>query len=378
MRITAMLRISTTALVLGAAALSAAHGAEEPKPISIAPSNLQTGLSPSDIKQVQTHVQYWISELAAAARAGRIYSSREGLLADYNKYGNSLRYKVEFARGVAELVPGVMSKLTKADRLKSQKEINLALAISKMPQQTAIAALDTLVQHDNPSVRFLAWQGFNGVRNDAIRTGGSGARTLAAALSRHAGGESSPLVAAVIVDVLHIKKSELTGNTFKRAFENNFKTLVAMQKTSCSRLAAGDADWARPCLAAVDMLEDASEFFKPDSTVATIILQQLIDIAQAGAKAYEAAGGVGTGAFQCTPLLLQVEPLIASLSSNTDIKDIRNSLLDRKKSAAEKISAIPLAVLDWVARLEDLGVKTPVFKPIKAPAPTTQPAKPAV
>ncbi|MDP7290266.1 MAG: hypothetical protein QGH94_19950 [Phycisphaerae bacterium] len=374
MRMIAMLRISMVALVLGALTLTTAHAAEEPPPISITAKNLKEGLSPSDVKQVQAHAEYWVSELTTAKRAGGIYTAREGLMADYNKYGDSsIRFKVEFARSVAAIVPATMGKLTKADRLKPQKEVNFALAISKMTQLTAISALDTMVTHSNPGVRFLAWRGFRAIRNDAIRAGGPGIKTLSAALAKQAGAEPNPLVADAIVDVLYIKKSEWASNAFKKTFDSNFKTLVVMQKTSCSRLAVGDADWTRPCITAIPMLKDASDFYKPDSKAATLILQQLLDIAYAGAKAYAAAGGEGIGAFQCTPLLLQVEPAIGSLSGNSGT-EICEPLLSKKMSADEKKSAIRRGVLDWVDRLEDLGVKTPVFKPIKAPKPTTQPA----
>jgi len=372
----AMLRISTVLLVTGAMVLPVARAAEEPSPISITASNLRNGLSPTDIKQVRAHVEYWISEIAGAERLAGIYSGRDGLLADYNKYGDSIRYKGQFARSTAALVPEAMGKLTKADRLKAQKEVNFALAISSMPELTSIAALDAMVKHDNPAVRFLGWKGFGKIRNNVIRAGGEGVNTLFAALGQRAGNETSPLVATVIVEVLHIKKSELTTNSFKKAFDRNFKLLTAMQKTSVSRLAAGDASWARPCIAAIGILSDAAEFYKPDSTISTSILQQLVDMAYAGAKAYQAAEGVGVGAFQCTPLLLQVEKVIGSLSSNKET-DIKTPLLDKKKNPTEKISAILRGALEWVDRLEDLGVEMPKFTPKKAPAPATQPAKTA-
>jgi hypothetical protein len=369
-----MLRISIVALVFGALAPPAAHGAPEPKPISIASANLKAGLTQSDIKQVRTHAEYWVAELAAAERAEGVYNAREGILADYNKYGDSLRYKVEFARSTAAVVPTTLAALSQNDRLKAQKEINFAIVISKMPQLTAISAMDVLVKHANPGVRFLGWQGYKGVRDDAIRGGGAGVKTLQAALQRHAGTEPSPLVAAVIVDVMRLDTRDLKSKTFQKAFDLNFNTLIVMQKTTCSRLAAGDADWARPCIAALPILRDANEFYKPDNKKTAAILQQLINVAQAGAKAYAAAGGTGPKAFQCVPLLLQVEPIIGSISNDSG-RDIRDPLLDKKKGDVEKATAIRRGVLEWIDRLEELGVKTPVFAPIKKPSPTTQPAK---
>ena len=372
MRMIAMLRISSAALVLGALALSGA-GAAEPKPISIVSANLKRGLIKSDIAQIKVHVEYWVAELAAAKTAEVVYKTREGLLADYNKYATSIRYQVEFARSTAAAVPPAVGQLSRNDQLVSLKEINFAIAVSEMTQMTSISALDLLVRHENPGVRFLAWRGYRGVRDPTIRKGGKDANALFAALGRHAATEPSPLVAAVIVDVLYIDKSVLTTNAFKKAFELSFNTLVGMLKTCCDRLAGGDGAWARPCIAAIPILRAADEFYKPDSKIATLIIQQMVNVAQAAAKAYASTDGQGRTAFQCTPLLQQIEAAIGSLAKDSG-SEIRKTLLNKKTSPLEKSKAIRRAVLDWIDRLEELGIKEPVFTPIKAPpAATTQP-----
>jgi len=367
----AMLRISSAALVIGSLALSGARAAE-PKPISIVSANLKRGLTKSDIAQIKLHVEYWVAELAGARTAQAAYKAREGFLADYNKYATSIRYQVQFARSTAATVPPAVGKLNKNDLLISLKEINFAIVVSEMAQLTSIPALDALVRHENPGVRFLAWRGYRGVRDQAIHIGKGDARTLFAALQRHAATEPSPLVAAVIVDILYIEKAALTADAFKKAFDLNFNTLVGMLKTCCDRLAAGEGAWARSSIAALPILKAADGFYKPDRKKATLIVQQMVNLAQAAAKAYDAAEGQGRVAFQCAPLLQQVEPAIGSLSADSG-NEIRKALLDKKKSSIERSKAIRRAVLDWIDRLEDMGVKEPVFTPIKAPAATTQP-----
>ena len=372
MRMIATLRISIAALVLGALALSGTHAAE-PKPISIVSANLKRGLTRSDIAQIKLHVEYWVAELAGAQTVQAAYKAREGFLADYNKYATSIRYQVEFARSAAAAVPPAVEKLNRNDQLISLKEINFAIVVSEMAQLTTIPALDALVRHENPGVRFLAWRGYRGVRDQAIRKGKDDAKTLFAALRRHAATEPSPIVAAAIVDVLDIEKSALTAEAFKKAFDLNFNTLVGMLKTCCDRLAVGEGDWARSSIAALPILQSADGFYKPDRKKAALIVQQMVNIAQAAAMAYDAAEGQGRVAFQCAPLLRQVEPAIGSLSADSG-NEIRKTLLDKKKSSIEKSKAIRRAVLDWIDRLESLGVRKPVFTPIKAPAATTQPA----
>lgn len=379
MQMTATLRISMVALVLGALTLSGARAAEPP-PIDIIPVNLKRGLIPSDVKQVKEHVKYWIDELGAAKTSGDVYQAREGILADYNKYASSIRYQVVFARSTGGIVPGALGKLNKDDRLFSLKQINFAIVVSEMTQVPAIGAMNALATHENAGVRFLAWRGFRGVRDQAIQKGGPDAKILFAALKKHAASESSPLVASVIVETLDLDKSKLTSGTFqnefKKAFDRNFPTLVAVLNSCCNRLAGGDSSWARPCIAALPVLRTAGEFYKPDSKKSKLILQQLVNIAQAAAKAFADADGAGEAAFHCAPLLQQVEPEIGRLSNDSGM-DIRKPLLDRKMGAEEKSKAILLGVLEWVDRLEELGVKEPVFAPVKAPASPSSTTKPA-
>ena len=393
MRMIAMLRVSTAAFVLGALALSGAHAAEpkatskpkpiisEPDPITIDPANLDRGLVKKDVDQIESHIKYWLTRLATDEAAGDVYKAREGILADYNKYAKSIRYKVTFARSTATAVQERMKTLGKDAPLLPLKEINLAIVISQMTQLTTIDAIDAMVGHRNPGVRFLAWRGYREIRDQAVRTSRKDAIKLSEALKKHAATETSPLVAAVIVDILHLKKptssSDAFNKTFDKVFDGYFNTLVGMLKTCCDRLADGDAAWARPCIAALPILRTASDVYKPDRKKATLIMQQMINIAQAAAQAFASAQGVGAGAFQCAPLLQQVESDIGALAPKSG-DDIRKPLNDGKMSALEKSKAIRRGVLEWIDRLEESGVKRPVFTPIKKPAPTTQPtSKPA-
>jgi hypothetical protein len=377
MQTIATLRISTVALVLGALVLPCAHAAEEPQPINIPAANLKSGLTETDVAQIKLHVEYWLSEIAGAKSAGHIYAAREGLVADYNKFASSDPYKMEFARTTGGLIEATLLKLDTNDRLVSLKEMNIAISVSEMSQLKTVAALDILIAHRNPGVRFLGWRGYRAIRDDAIRAGKASSEPIFTALEKHAAGVSSPLVAGVMVDIMSIDKSALLTSAFRKAFDRNFKALLVLLKPCYARLAAGDARWAAPCYAAISMLINASEFYKPDPKMARTILQQLVNMAQAGAKAYAHAEGAGPAAFKCSPMLLRVEPILGELSNNTN-RDIRKPLINKKMGAAEKATAVRLAVLDWIERLEELGIKKPVFTPAKAPAPTTQPTtKPA-
>jgi hypothetical protein len=371
MRMIAMLRIPVITIVLGSLLVANVH-AEKPAPIKILPVRLRQGLTKDDVDQIRSHVKYWTNQLASAKTPGDIYQAQEGFTEDYEKYNKSIRYQSVFARNTATIIRPVMEKLSPNDKLISVKEINFALILSKMPQLGTIGAIDAMVAHKNPGVRFLGWKGYLGIRDQAIRSRKE-AKILFAALKKHAGTEPNPLVASAIVDVLNIKKALLTSKPFTKAFDENFKTLIGVLKNCSDRLASGDSSWARPCVAAIPILQTAAEVYKPAKDKNTLIIQQMINIAQAAAKAFAAYNGQGVGASQCVPLLLQIEPAIGKLTGNNDV-DIREPLNNKKIGPGEKSSAVRLGVLEWIDRLEELGIKKPEFTPIKSSKPTTKPA----
>ena len=376
MQMIAMLRLSAVALVFGALAPYNADAAGEPEPITIPNANLKGVLTKSDVAQIKAHAEYWVATLAGAKTAKTVYDSREGLLADFNKYGpDSLSYKVQFARSTAAVVPAALKKMDRNDKLLALKEVNLAMAVSRIPELPIITATDALVNHKNPGVRFLGWRSYRAISAKAINTGGKDARMLFAALQKHAATEPSPIVAAVIIDVLYIKKSAWENKEFKKAFDRNYKILTTAVQPCCTRLAAGDTEWGRVGAAMIPMLKDANEYYKPDSKIAAQILQQLVTVAFAGATAYHKNKAAGSGSLHCIGLLQQAEQTLCSLTGRTDT-NIRKPLFNKKSSTAEKTPAVLLGVHDWIDRLEDLGVKTPVFKPAKAPKPKPAP-KPA-
>ncbi|MCP4374879.1 MAG: hypothetical protein GY794_01660 [bacterium] len=374
MRMIAMLRISVITVVLGALLVTTVH-AEKPEPIRIPSGRLSLGLNEKDIKQIRTRIEYWTKQLASADTSSDVYSAQKGFLDDYENY-DSIRYKTVFARTTAKIVLPVMEKLNPSDKLISLKEINFAIILSRIPQLGTIDAINVMVGHKNPGVRFLAWKGYRGIRDQAIRSRKE-AQILFTALKKHAAIESNPLVASVIIDVLNIKKELLSAKPFSKAFDGNFNALIELLKNSCDRLASGDSAWARPCITAIPMLQTAAEFYKPAKDKNTLVIQQLINIAQAGAKAFATSNGRSADTFQCTPLLRQVELAICRLTGNKDT-DIRKPLNDKKMNFKQKSLAVRLGVLEWIDRLEELGIEKPKFTPVKAPKPTTQPTtKPA-
>ena len=104
--------------------------------------------------QIADRVQYWSEQIADANSVGSIAEARKQLIQDYGKYRET-PYRVTYARVTAEkLVKLLGTGIDKSDRLRVFKQINVAVAISKMPQTTTQKALAVMVtDKGNPAVR---------------------------------------------------------------------------------------------------------------------------------------------------------------------------------------------------------------------------------
>jgi len=363
---------------LAVAVTMAAAPSTRPAPINIGRASLSTQLNRDDIAQIDKHVKYWVDKIVAAKTAEEAYDARDSLLAEYNKYASSRSYQLSFARSTASIAPGGLAQIESTSRVNSIKQLNLAIAMSRMTRLTSVAGLNALIGHDNPGVRYLGWRGLRTVRDQAILRGGQEVKTLFAALTERAKTESSALAAAQIVNTLHVGRISPPGISeadFGRTQNQAFEILVSVLSSACNRLAAGDTSWSRTCETALPALKSFAVIYRKNPNMLRVVVQQSVNIAWATAKAYESTNGKGAPAMVCSSLLQQTEPVIEALT-NLKGKYIRTELAKKKMSIEEKIPAVQNAVLEWVEKLRGKGVKKPVFekpKPKKTDVPTTQP-----
>lgn len=404
-------------------AAAVAPVAARPPAMDIPVGERQAGMLQSSKEQVKARVEYWMKELAAAGSAEEVKAARNGLLNDYTGYTADAR---EFMETYAEYTDAFGQKLLGQglrgdDPLKGLKEVNLAMAASRMTQLPIQPLLEKMVAHPNPGVRLLAWQGYARARTTMLSASVVPPKPLPAkvmfeSMRKAAATEADGMVAAELVGAMLMSpKSGEDGvptGTHSDAQKEFLKTLEANWTRMCKAVRDGDPSMAEACQRGVRALLPLSEGLGGDS-VKTSVLQLTLNAAYAASVAYDraeqllpaiaaakdaadaaakaAAPGADDAARDAAKAKaatvaalagkLKVEPAaMAAMGEPTELAYSRASLLLQgceaalnrltgkqerliegplKQSAGERGAAVRLAVLKWEEMLQPMGVKSP-------------------
>ena len=337
-----------------------------PPAIVISESSLSTGLTDSEIQQIQDRIDYWVKEIVASKSKKTVIESRQQLMTDYARH-MSPHYSHEFASRAANALVMAIKNMPENAPLADTKRISLALAISKMRQPGIQPALDFLVANKMPAVRYLGWAGYKSIQRAILTKGGESAEAMLASLKAHCATEPNPLVAGMIYATLQIPSRTLEGADEK---EYNLLQTTALEIIQdgllkrCGRLASGQDALAGSLDKAAIALMKFAKPMKGVTSAEDSIMQAAATIAYAASKAYhrnKAREGI------LAAVLLRCEEVLASVSGK-NLNPIVSVLKNRKLKPSEKGLDMQRAVLKWIAALKDRDVRTPKFpkpKPVK-------------
>jgi hypothetical protein len=255
------------------------------------------------------------------------------------------------------------------------KQVNAALVLSRMPQVIMQPALEKMVVHRNPAVRYLGWRGYRGVRTLLLAQGPSYRQTMFRSLDAAVARENSPLVIRAIFGVLRIPAAgaAVPEDVRRKAQEQAFAIFRQIWPNCCRRVLAGNAVMAEVSQEGLAALLNFAPIFRTQKASSEAILQMVVEMTWCSAMAYDQAGAAGPIAAANTVLLRECEKALNSLK-DTRHKDIEAPLTDPKQS--DRGSAVRLGVLEWIKLLKDDGVVKPSFK--LPDDETTKAAPPAV
>ena len=280
------------------------------------------------------------------------------------------------------LTPLLGAGIEATDPLRILKVVNVAMALSRMPQVTIQPALETMVVHANPAVRLLGWTAYFRTRNRLMSQGEAFAKKMYAALDKAGLTENSPPVLAAMFRMMETSAAPagFSVTDWQKARARWLTTLRRNWRRWCGKMVAGEAEMARASEMLVRVaLSHATAAIAEEKDPKKLkakkrpFVQMVYDVAWSASKAYQKAHGKGNAPLvvQSGALLRDCERGLNALAG-TEHNFIISALIQGDDK--DRATRVRLAVLRWGDVLKkDYGVTKPEFgksttKPTTAPA----------
>ena len=352
------LAFSASVLVWGAGAFSA------PPPLEIPSSG---PLGPQHVRQIENRVKYWAQEIAEATDAKAVTSAGTSARSDYRLYNNP-DYQYRFAESTASILGTlVTSGLKQDDKLLQLKEVNLAIALSSMPQVTITPGLEEMVSHRSPAVRYLGWEGYRGARWVILAQSQDLERKMFAVLTPAAAKEKSAPVIGAICTMADISSFEspsmraIPPDTLREAQTRAFGILTTNWGGWCVRVMNGEPEMSKACVKAIPGIKTLSAAQAGGKDSKTKALQMVVDLMWSAARAYDQADGKGKIGTENAALLRACEGALAALGGTE--KTHIAAALKKDKKVEDRGAAVRSGVWEWINDLQNFGVVEPRITP---------------
>jgi hypothetical protein len=320
----------------------------------------------------------WIVAIRDANSDAGAVSARDRLVKEYvaaEARGAGYDFAKQAAAGAAPLLRKGLEK----DPLRAVKEVNLAMALSQMPQVPIQDALEVMVAHGgNPAVRYFGWKGYLAVRVRLLAQGMQPAETALAAAEKASRTETSAPVLEQVFRMLEMDAARPTAvsqevwDTFRKGA---WGALRANWRAWCLRVRAGDEEMAGACerAAAAAASHAALGGLSKDQTKE--LLQMLVDMAFSAGQAFVEARAAGRTGDAFVGLLQACESRLNEVTK-AGKTFIDKTLRDPRLGTMPQIVILDVGrenngVLAWVEFLKSQGVVEPKFE---RPATATVPA----
>jgi hypothetical protein len=339
--------------------------------IEIPELSLRGALEAGQVRQIETYIQYYVNQMLAAKDEDAIVAARVKILDGYARYDIG-DYRFNYAQMAAKQLP---IALDAKDPLKSLRQINACLVVTRMPQTSIRLALEKMVTHGDTVVRYYGWQGYKDIRAILFAQSREIAGRMYQLLSQQMPKESSPQVLSVMMDVMNLSAVDMTGaadDVRKMAIDQSYSIFMANWPARLKGVADGDKAMAAACRDGANTLNyfAMTPGLSDDKARYKNVLQSLVDLMWNAATAYdivlptlEKAEGRAKAEAEdridaLVGVLLGAENILNGVSGKR-IVVIQTALTDARVKDKDRGVNVKLGVLDWVKEFKDAGVAEP-------------------
>ncbi len=269
------------------------QGAPRPAPLNIPESERRSGLSNASIKQIEDWLTYYADVIRdaksdpsdPAAKSAQILRGRDGLVEIYETFDEAV-YRREVARRVVKIVSPLLALRD------PQKQINAAMAMSKIARATIQPGLERMIVNPNAAVRYLGWKGYRNIRTMMLIQSAPLRRAMFNSLKARAAAENSaPVIRAMLSFMVFppIHPDTVTKERYFESWRRGFSIIGANWKRWCVRVVKGDAEMSKAMRRGADVVRRAKIMTAAEAKSQAKLLSMLMDLTWAAGVAYNNA-----------------------------------------------------------------------------------------
>ena len=341
--------------------------------ILLIPAATQSQIGTLDARAIDKILSGVAKGFQDADSEDKVIKARKRLIDEYRD-AESRGAGYAFARAAAEKLRPLLGKGLKADDpLRMVKIVNLAIALSNMPQASIQPALGAMIAHKSPAVRFYGWAGYLEARRKVLGQGEEFADTMIAAVEKTGDQEQSVAVLSGMFRTLDMGVAVPAGVSQKTWKQWRQRTLAALERNWnrwCGIIASGDKEMSVAFLPLISVLQGHAAELENDKEKIGPLVQMVYDAGWYASWAYKNAGH-GTSVANANGLLLRRWE--EALNAMTGAKN--NFVITAvTKGPAPFGDAVRLAVIaNWLEALKEFKIAKPE-EPTPKPVPATQPS----
>ncbi len=281
--------------IAGVLAVSLAASAAEPV-IDISKDAAQGALQDAQRQQIDQYVAYQVDKMAKATSQDQVIAARRKLTESYNHYGTKAHeFMSAFAASMAKHGKAMLAGPAKDDPLRTLKEVNFALTVSRMGQVSLGPLANVMVSHADPAVRYFGWIAYAAMRGPVLAAGGQPTQEMYDVLSNRLQKETNPHVLAEMLRMFTFHDiTEAGANIIPAAYADGlaklFKIIDANWVGLCRNLMLADGNVAEAASTAVDAAVRLKGELKAKVTD-QVAIQLVANMTWSAGKAFDLALG---------------------------------------------------------------------------------------